>query len=600
MFLRNTVRSPRAPAGSSMPVGAAFVASQGQGPCADWRQLPLLQRTALRYGGENKIPCPTFSISYIGRKDQSVMAAAAYNAGEKMYSERDHEWKHPHSSPERVVYREVMLPDNAPRAYADTQTLWNAVDAAEKRVDAQTARRMIIALPKELTYEQNLALIRDYCQREFVSRGMICDLYYHDEHDGNPHVHLLLTLRAMDEHGRWLPKTRTEYVLDERGNRVKGKNGKWKRRNVDTVDWNDHKYAEIWRHDWEVMQNAVLEQAGRPERIDMRSLERQGTEDRLPQQHLGPAAAAMERKGTVTEKGDKNREILSINRILGSLKRAAKKLGEKIAELMEVIHHQEVLEKPQEHSLIDVILSYKAMREAGRESWGKYARDKAGIRDLQDMARMISLMKETGITTVDDLAIRLSNARVQLDLMQSDVRRNNQTIRDIDDFFAAIEDYRTLAPLQEQLNKIHFKGRREAFQAEHADELKRLRKAIYLREKLSKKLFVSLPLDKASAKRLKAQRRDLTEQNESLRPKLGQIREELDQLSKLRYWTRKAIPEALPERFDFSEQMEAQENKRELEQIMDSAVEAVTQLADEQQPVAEAQDREQKHNQERQ
>lgn len=104
----------------------------------------------------------------------------------------------------------------------------------------------------------------------------------------------------------------------------------------------------------------------------------------------------------------------------------------------------------------------------------------------------------------------------------------------------------------------------------------------YLREKLSKKLGVSLPLDKASAKRLKAQRRELTEQNESLRPKLGQIREELDQLSKLRYWTRKAIPEALPERFDFSEQMEVRENRRELEQVMDSAVEAVTQEADEQ------------------
>ena len=204
------------------------------------------------------------------------MAAAAYNAGEKMYSERDHEWKHPHSSPERVVYREVMLPDNAPREYADSQTLWNAVDAVEKRKDAQTARRMLIVLPKELTYEQNLALIRDYCQQEFVSKGMICDLYYHDEGGGNPHVHLLLTLRAMDEHGEWLDKTRTEYVLDEHGHRVKGKNGKWKRRNVNTVDWNDHKYAEIWRHDWEVMQNAALEAAGRPERIDMRSLERQG------------------------------------------------------------------------------------------------------------------------------------------------------------------------------------------------------------------------------------------------------------------------------------------------------------------------------------
>jgi hypothetical protein len=92
-------------------------------------------------------------------------------------------------------------------------------------------------------------------------------------------------------------------------------------------------------------------------------------------------------------------------------------------------------------------------------------------------------MKETGITTVDDLALRLSNTRVLLDLMQSDVRRNNQTIRDIDDFFAAIEDYRTLTLIQEQLDKIHFKGRREAFLAEHADHLltgimKALRKAV--------------------------------------------------------------------------------------------------------------------------
>ena len=527
------------------------------------------------------------------------MAAAAYNAGEKLYSEHDHEWKHPHSSPERVVYREVMLPDNAPCEYADTQTLWNAVEAAEKRVDAQTARRMVIALPKELTYEQNLALIRNYCQQEFVSKGMVCDLYYHDDHDGNPHVHLLLTLRVMDEHGKWLPKARTEYVLDENGNRIMGKNGKWKRRNVETVDWNDHKYAEIWRHDWEVMQNAALEQAGREERIDMRSLERQGVEDRMPQQHLGPAAAAMERKGTVTEKGEKNREILSINRILSSLKRTVKKLGEKIAELWEIIHHQEVLEKPHEYSLVDVILSYKAMREAGRAGWSKYARDRAGIRDLQDMSRMINLMKETGIRTVDDLALRLSNTRVQLDLIQSNVRSNNQTIRDIDDFFTAIADYKDLAFLQEQLDKMHFKSKRETFQAEHADELKRFRKAKFLRDKLSAKLGVSLPLDKATAKKLKAQRRDLAEQNESLRPKLEQIRTELDQLRKLRYWTRKAIPEALPEQDGYSEKIEVQENRRELEQVMDAAVDAVTQESGEQQRIREQPTLTMKHEQSR-
>ena len=130
-------------------------------------------------------------------------------------------------------------------------------------------------------------------------------------------------------------------------------------------------------------------------------------------------------------------------------------------------------------------------------------------------------------------------------------------------------------------------------------ELKRLRKAAYLREKLSKKLGVSLPLDKAGVKKLKAQRQELTEQNESLRPKLGQIREELDQLSKLRYWTRKAIPEALPERDDFSEQMEVRENRRELVQVMDAAIDAVTQETDAQPPVTERLTQEKNHDQER-
>ena len=524
------------------------------------------------------------------------MATAAYYAGEKLYSEYDHEWKHPHSNPERVVFHEVLLPANAPEEYADTQSLWNAVDAAEKRADAQTARRMIIALPKELTREQNLELIHEYCEQEFVNKGMICDLYYHDGNDGNPHVHLLLTLRALDEQGKWLPKARTEYVLDENGNRIMGKNGKWKRRNVETVDWNDHKYAEIWRHDWELMQNAALEQAGRDERVDMRSLERQGIEDRLPQNHLGPAAAAIERKGIITEKGEQQRKILSFNQILSSLKRAVKRLGDKIAELKAALHHQVVLEKPQEHYLVDVLLSYKAMREAGRASWNKYARNRAGIKDLQEMSSMIIFLKETGIRTVDDLANRLSDVKSEIDLLEHSIRQNNQIIRDIDDFQKAIQDYRELSPIQEQLDKIHFKGKREAFQNEHADELKRFRKAKYLREKLSKKLTVPLPLDKAGAKKLKAQRISLNEQNETLRPKLGQIRQELDQLSKLRYWTRKAIPEALSEDYDTQEQMEAAENKRELKYIVDAAIEAVTEEPAEKQLQPESPKQEKKHD----
>ena len=216
------------------------------------------------------MPCPHYSISVVSRgSGQSVMAAASYCLGQKLYSEHDGEWKYPHSSPQRVRYTEVMLPPNAPAEYADRQTLWNAVDAAEKRADAQTARRFVITLPKELTYEQNLALIRAYCQEQFVDKGMVCDLYYHDEHDGNPHVHLLLTMRAMDEQGRWLPKTKTTFVLDENGERIRGKNGRWLRDRQNTVDWSNPQNGEIWRHEWEVAQNNALEAAGRTERVDM-------------------------------------------------------------------------------------------------------------------------------------------------------------------------------------------------------------------------------------------------------------------------------------------------------------------------------------------
>ena len=107
--------------------------------------------------------------------------------------------------------------------------------------------------------------------------------------------------------------------------------------------------------------------------------------------------------------------------------------------------------------------------------------------------------------------------------------------------------------------------------------------------------ILTLPLDKAGVKQLKAKRQELTEQNESLRPKLGQIRAELDQLSKLRYWTQKAIPDTLPEREDFEEQMEVRENRRELERVMDAAIEAVTQETEEQPPVTERPTQEKDH-----
>lgn len=377
------------------------------------------------------------------------MAACAYYDGEQKYSEYDHQWKYPHSQPERVVLHEVMLPPNAPPEYADSERLWNAVDAAEKKVNAQTARRLMIALPRELTYEQNAELIRSYCDQEFVSKGMICDLYFHDAGDGNPHVHLLLTLRAMDEQGHWLPKAKTVYVLDENGNRIKNKDGKWRRQTIETVDWNDHKYGEIWRHNWEVIQNDALERAGSDARVDMRSLERQGITDRVPQQHLGPAAAAMERKGIETDKGNENRRRIGLNKMLATIKKTLKGVTGWLDELKSIMQHQEVLEHPQQYQLIEVMQSYMAMRKAGREYWSKYSRDKAGINDLKEMSAALIFMKENEIYTVDDLSAHLVKTRAEISAIENSIRSNEQSIRDINGFFEAVEVYNELKPVQD-------------------------------------------------------------------------------------------------------------------------------------------------------
>ena len=127
-------------------------------------------------------------------KGRSAVAAAAYQAGEKLYSEYDGEWKSGDHA-ERVVFKNILLPPNAPKAYADRQTLWNAVDASESRENAQTARRFIISLPKELSIEDNISLIQDYCQAQFVDRGMIADIALHDKGE---QMHLSIRIQRED------------------------------------------------------------------------------------------------------------------------------------------------------------------------------------------------------------------------------------------------------------------------------------------------------------------------------------------------------------------------------------------------------------------
>ena len=527
------------------------------------------------------MPCPTGSFKIISRgKGQSCMASCAYYSGEKKYSEYECCWKYPHSSPARVKWVEVMLPSNAPRAYADPQTLWNAVDAAETSVNAQTARSMLFALPRELTDEQNLALVRDFCQKEFVDKGMVCNFFYHDKDDGNPHVHIMLTLRAMDENGKWLPKSKNVYALDENGNRIRTPNGSWKRIKVDTVDWNERKYGEIWRQDWAAAQNAALKAAGRMERVDMRSLERQGVEDRLPQKHLGPTASALERKGVSSERGDENRKIISGNKMLASLQKTVRGIGDWLDELRKAVSRQQIIESPDDYPLSEVISAYLDMRKDGRETWNRYAQEKGAVHDLKDGFKAVSFLSNHELYTVGQLGRYIAETKQAFSKIKAESVAKERRIRDIDALFGAIQTIRELKPIQQEYENIHWNGKREKFKAEHGDELNRLQKAIWLREKLVKSLGLVSPLDKEQRMALKAERIRLEAEREALLPKLEEIKAELAELNRIRYWTRKVIPDALPRvsngRVSIEDAMETAGNRKELEEIMEKTEQRVT------------------------
>ena len=160
----------------------------------------------------------------------------------------------------------------------------------------------------ELSREDNIYLVRDYVNRNFISAGMCVDICIHDKGDGNPHAHIMLTMRPIEKDGKWGAKSRT----------VNGQK-------INTVDWNEQTKAEEWRVAWTDAVNAALERQGLEERVDHRSFLRQGKEE-IPTVHLGVVAAQMERKGIPTNRGNINRKIEVSNKLLRQLRARINKL----------------------------------------------------------------------------------------------------------------------------------------------------------------------------------------------------------------------------------------------------------------------------------
>ena len=273
-----------------------------------------------------------FHVTQIKRSaGQSAVAAAAYRAGEKLHSEYYGE-DSDYTRKGGVICSEILLPSHAPPEYADRETLWNAVEKAERGKKAQLAYSFDIALQNEFSMQENIDLARQFLLDNFVSRGMVVDFAVHspDKEDGgisNPHFHVMCPIRPLLTDGKWGSKQRREYLLDENGERIRDEAGNYVFNAVPTTDWGKPKTLEHWREQWAAMCNARFAEKGLNCRSDHRSYERQGI-DQIPTVHIGVAASQMEKKGIATERGELNRSIKAANRLLRDIKAQIGKLKE--------------------------------------------------------------------------------------------------------------------------------------------------------------------------------------------------------------------------------------------------------------------------------
>lgn len=287
------------------------------------------------------------SAKVIGRSaGRSATAAAAYRAACAITDERTG-LVHDFTKKRGVVSREILAPSGAPDWTRDRASLWNRVELAETRKDAQVAREIEVALPRELSPAARLQLVRGFVQDEFVAKGMIADICHHAPDAENPHCHVLLTTRVLEG--------------DAFGKKAR--------------EWNSKPTLERWRSAWAEHANAALQKEHSYARIDSRSNAARGLDAR-PTVHLGPQAAALERDGIRTSAGDMNRRARAHNREIENTKTQAAGLRRELQQA-----HAERL-----------------VATVNPEAWGKYQDEKKHPYPGNSLAREL----ERFVEKVDD------------------------------------------------------------------------------------------------------------------------------------------------------------------------------------------------------
>ena len=481
------------------------------------------------------MPCPHCKITIIKRSsNESAVSAAAYQSGEKLFSEYDQEQKYyPYKN--EVTHKKIMLPPHVPPEFANRNTLWNAAEAQEKQWNSQLARRFVLAIPREIPPEQYADLLRDYCREFFVSKGMIADFAIHDKGDGNPHAHIMLTMRAMDEKGKWLPKCHKVYDLDENGERIRLPSGRWKSHKENTVDWNDQKYAEIWRQGWADTANRYLEANHRLERLDLRSYARQGI-DKIPTVHMGPAACQMEKKGIQTNVGNLNRDIKAANSLMQSIRQMVRHLKGWIADLKEKkAALMEVLEQTKEPTIPELLSQYLGLRSEQRADWTSKGKLKGTVADFNKVQAAIDFLRKKEISTVESLDTRLDEiSQTAVSVMES-VKKSEKRIKAIDTMLSYIDKYEANKPVHKEYAAIGWKKKKEQFAESHREELDAYNAAIrYLKANLKGNSY--------SRKDLEAEREQLASALPEQGEELEAVQADVKVLRDVRRWLNQVLP----------------------------------------------------------
>ncbi|WP_057738891.1 MobQ family relaxase [Liquorilactobacillus uvarum] len=227
-------------------------------------------------------------------KGRSAIAGASYRSGEKLFDQK--EGRSYFYARSVIPESFILTPKNAPEWASDREKLWNEVERKDRRANSRYAKEFNVALPVELSEDEQKELLTKYVQENFVDEGMVADVAIHRDHPDNPHAHVMLTNRPFNPDGTWGLKSKRENILDENGNKTYTGNSRFPRsRKLWLVDWDKKEKINQWRHNWAASVNQILEQKNIPDRISEKSFIEQGIDD-TPTQHEGINSKRHERK----------------------------------------------------------------------------------------------------------------------------------------------------------------------------------------------------------------------------------------------------------------------------------------------------------------